>query len=155
MGSLVIAITRFLVAFAVAVFSIDHFLNPGFAPGLPQDDPSIFITLPVWVPAHAVWAYLTGAIFICCAVGMTTRRYARIAAKTLGVAVLATVLVTYIPLTIAKASDIASGLNYLAINCALAGVAFLFEVTVTNQSSEAAKIADVKVASHPPPTMGS
>jgi len=124
-ASRVIAVTRFLVAFPVAIFGIEQFRNPAFAPGIPQDDPSVFITLPAWMPAHTVWAYATGAIFVCCAVGMTTRRYARPAAKTLGITVLALVLVAYIPLTIAKASDVASGLNYLAIHFALAGAALL------------------------------
>jgi uncharacterized membrane protein len=123
--SRIIATARFLVAIPIAIFGIHLFLAPAFAPGFPQDDPSVSITLPAWVPAHALWAYATGVIFIACAVGLTIGRYARPAAKTLGVTVLVLVVIAYIPLTIAKASDVSLGLNYLAIHCALAGAALM------------------------------
>ena len=51
-------------------------------------------------------------------------QYARFAATLLGITVLALVLFAYLPLTITQASDVANGLNYLAIHLAPAGAAF-------------------------------
>lgn len=131
-GSTSITIARFVVAIPIAIFGIDHFLNPAFAPGIPQQNASVFVTMPVWIPGHPLWAYMTGATFVCCAVGIMTKRHARSAAKVLGATVLALVLVIYLPLTVAKPSNIANGLNYLAIHSALAGAAFLLAGAVPN-----------------------
>jgi len=131
-----IAVTRFLLAIPVAIFGIEMLRNPVLAPGFPQDDPSFVITLPGWVPAHALWAYVTGAIFIACAVGLIVKRYAHLAANTLGVTVLALQVLAYIPLTIRKASDVTQGLNYFAIYCALSGAAFMMGGAVREGAEE-------------------
>jgi hypothetical protein len=52
------------------------FSTPSFAPGLPQEGP-VIITMPAWIPGHDFRAYLTGAIFIDCTLGLLSRRYAR------------------------------------------------------------------------------
>jgi len=52
------------------------------------------------------------------------------AASVLGLTVLALMVLVYIPLTLSKASDIANGLNYLAIHFALAGAAFLLALAL-------------------------
>ena len=130
LGPRLISIARFLVAFPVAVFGFEHFRHPALAPGFPQDDPSVVITLPAWIPAHALWAYVTGAIFILCAVGLTTKVYARLAAKTLGLTVLLFVFIAYVPRTIAAANNVAGGLNYLAIHCMLSGAAFMLALSI-------------------------
>ena len=49
-----IAVTRFLIAIPIAVFGVDQILNPTFAPGIPQDNAELLITMPAWIPAHAV-----------------------------------------------------------------------------------------------------
>jgi uncharacterized membrane protein len=125
LGPRLITGARFIVAIAIAVFGIDHFLYPTFAPGIPQENGAVFVTMPPWVPGHVVWAYLTGATFVACALGRMIRERARIAAAVLGLTVLVLILLVYIPLTVAQASDIANGLNYLAIHFALAGAALL------------------------------
>jgi uncharacterized membrane protein len=124
-GSPLVVIIRVLVAIPIAIFGILHIQNPAFAPGFPQDDPSLFISLPSSIPAHVLWGYINGAIFIGCAVGLLTRRFARRSAMTLGVTVLVFVVVAYLPLTIRHASDVTTGLNYLAIHLALAGATLM------------------------------
>jgi uncharacterized membrane protein len=124
-GPKLITVARYLVAISIADFGVNHFLHPTFAPGIPQDDPAVFLTMPSWIPGHVLWAYLTGAIFIVGALGILTRRWARSAAEVLGLTVLVLILFVYLPLTVAKPSDIANGLNYLAIHFALAGAALL------------------------------
>lgn len=149
----VTSVTRFLFAFPIAIFGIEQFLNPALAPGYPQN-PAVVITLPAWIPVHAFWSYATGLIFIACALGLTTKPYARIAAKTFGVTVLALILVAYIPRTIAQASSVQLGLNYLAIYCALSGAAFMLAGGLPQRTVEAARVADVKVANPPLATTG-
>ena len=121
----IITVTRALVAGAMLVYGVDHFLYPYAAPGIPPENTEFSPTMPSWIPAHAVWACATGALLIACALGLATRKYARVAAATLGAIVLVLIALVYVPLTIARASSIGTGLNYLAIHFALAGAALL------------------------------
>lgn len=149
-GARVIEVTRFLLAFPIAYFGFLHFWHPALTPGFPQDDPNVVITLPAWIPAHAMWAYLTGLIFIGCAIALTSKRYARFAAKTLGLTVLVWVFFAYLPRTIEKASSVAGGLNYLAIHCALAGSTLMLAASIPTRWSETAlhakELQDVSVS---------
>jgi uncharacterized membrane protein len=141
--SKLITVTRIVIAISIAVFGVDHFLDPTFAPGFPQEGP-VIITMPAWIPGHVFWAYLTGAIFLGCALGLLSRRYARFAATILGITVLVLIMFVYIPLTVAKASDVANGLNYLAIHFALAGTAFLLAEALPATMSEPAALAEIQ-----------
>jgi uncharacterized membrane protein len=145
-SSRLIVAARFLIAISIAVFGIDEYLNPTFVPGIPQEGPA-FITMPDWIPGHMFWAYLTGTIFLVCALGLATRRYARTAATFLGLTVLALALLVYLPITLAKASDIANGLNYLAIHFALAGAAFLLARSLPAAESAYAAVAELEPSS--------
>jgi uncharacterized membrane protein YphA (DoxX/SURF4 family) len=129
-----VTVARVFVALPIAVFGVDHFLYPTAAPGIPQENTELLITMPAWIPGHIFWAYLVGATFLVCAVGLMTRKRARFAATVLGFTVLLLVLFVYIPLTIAKPSDIVSGLNYLAIHFALAGVALFLAAALPARS---------------------
>ena len=141
--SKLITVARIVIAIFIAVFGVDHFLDPTFAPGFPQEGP-VIITMPAWIPGHVLWAYLTGATFIGGAVGLLSRRYARFAATILGITVLVRILFVYIPLTVAKASDVANGLNYLAIHLALAGAAFFLAEALPATMSEPAALAEIQ-----------
>jgi hypothetical protein len=145
-GSKLIVAARLLIAITIGVFGIDHYLYPTFAPGIPQEGPT-FVTMPSWIPGHVLWAYLTGTIFVACAVGLATRKYARSAATVLGSTVLVLALFVYLPLTIAKASDVANGLNYLAIHFALAGSVLLLAGSLPAAHGEYADAAEVEVSS--------
>jgi uncharacterized membrane protein len=120
-----IAVACFLMAIPIGVFGIEHFLNPGFAPGIPQDDPALTVPMPSWLPARVLWIYLTGAVFVLSAIAIITRRYARPASLLIGATILVIIALVYIPLTIARAADVGNGLNYLSIHFALAGSALM------------------------------
>jgi len=135
-GPQVIMATRFMIAISIAVFGIDHFLHPTFAPGFPQENAATFVAMPRWIPAHALWGYLNGGIFIACAFGLATKRFVVVAAQTLGATVLILIVLVYIPLTITKYSDVAGGLNYLAIHFALAGAAFMLARAVSTRARD-------------------
>src|SRR5260370_21205808 len=120
-----VAVACFLMAVPIGVFGIEHFLNPNFAPGIPQDDPALTVPMPSWLPAHMLWIYLTGSIFVLSAIAIITRRYARPASLLVGATILGIIALVYIPLTIARAADVGNGLNYLSIHFALAGAALM------------------------------
>jgi uncharacterized membrane protein len=141
--SKLIVVARFLIAISIAVFGIDHYLYPAFAPGIPQEG-TFFVTIPAWIPAHVLWAYLVGTIFIICAVGLTTGKHARSGAAVLGLTVLILALLVYLPLTVARASDIANGLNYLAIHFALAGAVLFLAGSLPAPDADYAAVAGVE-----------
>jgi uncharacterized membrane protein len=140
-NSKLIVASRFLIAISIGVFGIDQYLHPTFAPGIPPDGP-VFLTMPAWIPGHVFWAYVTGTIFVVSAVGLMTRKHARSAATVLGLTVLALALFVYLPLTVAEASDIANGLNYLAIHFALAGAVLLLAGSLPAIDGEYAEVAE-------------
>lgn len=145
-GPIWIVVARFLIAISIAVFGIDQYLNPTFAAGIPQEGP-VFVTMPEWIPGHVFWACLSGTIFVICAIGLTTRKYARSAAVFLGGTVLVLALFIYLPITIAKAGDVANGLNYLAIHLALAGAALLLARSLPAAEAECPDVAAVEPSS--------
>jgi hypothetical protein len=84
-----------------------------------------------------LWGYLNGVVFILCALGLVTKRYDRLSAITLGVAALVITLIAYVPLTLQNASDVTTGLNYLAIHFALAGAALILAGAMGSESRAA------------------
>lgn len=137
----IIAAMRIAFAATLVVFGIDHFLYPTFAPGIPQDDSSISFAIPAWIPAHALWAYLTGTIFIVCGLAIATGKQMRLAAIVVATTVLVFVALVYLPTTIARFSDIDKGLNYLAIHFALAGAALFLASALPKHVTERVSMA--------------
>jgi uncharacterized membrane protein len=125
LGTKVLTLARFAIAITVTVFGFEHFLDPEVAPGIPQESPTVAMAMPSWIPGHVFWAYVTGAILLACGVSLIANRQARFAATVLGLTLLVLTLFVYVPLMIAKPSDIGNGLNYVAIHFVLAGAALL------------------------------
>lgn len=117
------AIARIVIGVTLADFGIQQLLVPRFAPGIPQEGPRVMVTAPAWLPAHALWGYLSGAIFLVTGLALLSNRKPRHAASLLAAVVLVLVAFVYVPLTIQHATNIGRGLNYLAIHFALAGAA--------------------------------
>jgi hypothetical protein len=61
--------------------------------------------------------------------------------------VLVSALFVYLPLTIAKASDVANGLNYLAIHFALAGSVLMLARSLPAVEGEYADVSEVEGSS--------
>jgi uncharacterized membrane protein len=145
----VVTVARFAIATVIAVFGFTHFLYPNAAPGIPQENGTFVITMPHWIPAHALWSYITGAIFVVCAARIASGKRARLAATILGATVLALVVIVYFPIALAKPSDIGTGLNYLAIHFALAGAAFFLAGALPQPLRE-----EVTAPERPEPSLG-
>jgi uncharacterized membrane protein len=109
-----ITLGRFLIGIAAVFFAVEHFLHPEFCPGVPLGK----IT-PIWIPARALLGYLTGVVLLVAGTCILLGKKVRMAATYLGLAILLLVLVVYLPILVAVASDPSvsnkiEGLNYFA-----------------------------------------
>lgn len=100
---------RNVIAIAALFFGVEHFMHPGFVSGVPLAQP-----MPEWLPGGPFWAYLPGAALLVCGAFLLLNRKARLAATCLGVVLFLVVLFLYLPLLVAKATDVGNGMNYFA-----------------------------------------
>jgi uncharacterized membrane protein len=117
----VITLARFFIGIPITFFGVEHLLHPEFSPGVPL--PKL---TPLWVPAHLLWGYPTGVVFVVAGLCLIIDKETRAAATWLGLMILLLVLVIYVPIVVANPSDIGNGLNYLVDTLALSGAALLF-----------------------------
>ena len=109
------AALRLIIAIAMIFFAVQHFLHPEFVPVIPLQQP-----LPTWFPLHAPINYVVGCALAIAGVCMLLQLRARSAATLIGAAVLLVVIMVYLPLLIAKPSDVAQ-INYFFDTLAYAG----------------------------------
>jgi uncharacterized membrane protein len=57
--SKIITVARVFIGIPIAVFGVEHFLHPDFAPGVPLNKMT-----PSWIPVRLLWGYLTGVVFV-------------------------------------------------------------------------------------------
>lgn len=113
-------LVRYVIAVPIVVFGVEHFLYPEVVPVVPLKQ-----LMPPWIPAHLFLAYVTGTVLIAAGLSIIFNRKARLAATWLGILVFAIVLLVYLPIMVAKISDIGNGLNYLVDTLAVSGSALL------------------------------
>jgi uncharacterized membrane protein len=117
---------RFAIAIPTLSFGVEHFLHPQFVPVVPLSQ-----LMPSWVPAHLFVSFMTGISLIGCGSLMLVNWKARAAAIWLGIVALAMVVLIYLPMVIAKPSDIGNGLNYFVDTLAFSGTALLLATALT------------------------
>jgi uncharacterized membrane protein len=123
-------LARFFIAICIAFMGVQQCLHPELAPGVP-----LMKSTPLWVPAHAYWGYLIGAIYVGIAISLFLNKEVRRAATWLGLIILLLVLFLYLPIVIANPADIANGLNYLADTLLLCGAVLALAGTRDQNSS--------------------
>ncbi|HEY6251082.1 MAG TPA: hypothetical protein VI685_14060 [Candidatus Angelobacter sp.] len=111
---------RLLIGIPAVVFGVEHFLHPEFVPVVPLNR-----LMPSWMPGHMMLAYVTGSVLIISGLSIIVNWRSRLAAVLMGVMIFVIVLLVYLPIVIAKPSDIGNGLNYLADTLAFCGSALL------------------------------
>jgi uncharacterized membrane protein YphA (DoxX/SURF4 family) len=132
-----VTLARLSLAILIVVCGMGQFLHPELLPGIPLER-----STPVWIPAHLVWSYLAGVVFVVAGIGMFIQQKVRLAATAAGLMTLFLVIVVYVPLVVSHPSDIGQGLNYLADTLLLCGSLLTFAETqpdsfgVDDQSSE-------------------
>lgn len=112
-GSLV-NLGRVVIAIASMFYGVEHFLHPANVPGVPLEK-----LMPVWMPAHTLISYLTGAILLAAGISFLLNWKTRLAATCLGTWIVLLVLLVYGPILIAALADPSTdvkveGINYFA-----------------------------------------
>jgi predicted small integral membrane protein len=62
------------MALAVTFFGVEQILHPEFVPAVPLDK-----LTPLWIPAHLLWGYLTGVVFVVGGIALLINKQARAA----------------------------------------------------------------------------
>jgi uncharacterized membrane protein YphA (DoxX/SURF4 family) len=101
-------IARYFVAIPILFYSFEQFLHADHVPGIPL--PAV---TPTWIFGHSIWTYLTAAVYAVAGPLLLAGRKTRAAATWLGMIVLVTILVVYVPIAIVERASLDNGLNYL------------------------------------------
>jgi uncharacterized membrane protein len=88
----------------------------GIDPAVPLDK-----LTPLWIPAHLLWGYLTGVVFVVGGIALLINKQARAAATWLGLMTLLVVVIVYVPIVVAKPGDIGNAFNFLVDTLLLSG----------------------------------
>ncbi|MGH9495067.1 MAG: hypothetical protein ACRD3B_08730, partial [Candidatus Sulfotelmatobacter sp.] len=112
---------RTIIGITAIFFSVQQFLHPALAYGVPLDKP-----MPAWIPAPAVIGYLTAAILLIAGICILLAKKTRMAATYLGAWILLLVIFVYGPILITSLLDPSTsvkveGLNYFADTLLFAG----------------------------------
>ncbi len=112
---------RLILGITAVFFSVQQFLHPALAYGVPLDKP-----MPAWIPAPAIIGYLTSVFLLAAGVCFLLVQKTRTAATYLGAWILLLVVVVYGPILITSLMDSntsvkVEGLNYFADTLLFAG----------------------------------
>ena len=125
LASLLIKSGRFVFAFTMIIFGMQHFEYASFIAAL----------IPAWIPAHLFWVYFTGCGFILAAMAICLKVFARLAAMVLGLMFLLWFLVLHLQRVFAalhNGDEWSSA--FVALN--LAGACFFIATTVPNRPAD-------------------
>jgi uncharacterized membrane protein YphA (DoxX/SURF4 family)/uncharacterized membrane protein len=100
-------IARYFIAIPVVFFSFEQFMHGDHVPGIP-----LRAVTPEWIYGHAVWTYLTAAIYAVAGALLLVGKKSRAAATSVGATVLFVELVVYVPIAIVDRASLDNGLNY-------------------------------------------
>jgi hypothetical protein len=104
---------RFLIAIALVVFAVQHFMYARFVATL----------IPAWIPARLFWAYFTGVAFVAAALAIATKRMFGMAAMLLGTMFLLWVVLLHAP-RVAGAIRNGDEVTSLFVAVAMCGLSF-------------------------------
>jgi uncharacterized membrane protein YphA (DoxX/SURF4 family) len=101
-------IARYFIAIPVLFYSVEQFMHGDHVPGIP-----LVMVTPQWLYGHAVWTYLTAAVYAILGPLLLIGKKTRAAATWLGLTVLFVVLVVYVPIAVVERASL-EGFNYMA-----------------------------------------
>ena len=100
------AFPRFFVGIPALFYGVEHLLHPAYVPGVPLEK-----LTPEWIPGRIFLSYFVGVILILAGVCLLVNKKTRLAATSLGLTILLTVLWIYLPMLLAAPTDVVA-LNY-------------------------------------------
>jgi len=110
-GSKLITVGRVIIGIAAIFYGIENSLHTANVPGVPLEK-----LMPVWIPAHLLIGWLTGAILFVAGVCILLNKKTRTAATYLGTWVVLLVMFIYGPILFAALADPSTDVKVEGIN---------------------------------------
>lgn len=82
---------------ALVFYAVQQVLHPANVPGIPLE-----LVTPTWIPGHAIWCYVTAAIYLPAGLCLLANGRARSAATAAGAMLLVLMVAVYLPMLVAK-----------------------------------------------------
>src|SRR6266851_9145852 len=101
-----VAVPRLFVGIPLLFYGVEHLLHPEYVPGVPLKK-----LTPEWIPGRIPLSYFVGVVLIAAGVCLLMNKRTRMAATSLGLTILLTVLWIYLPMLLRAPTDIVA-LNY-------------------------------------------
>jgi uncharacterized membrane protein len=111
-----VSVARIVLGMALLFFAVEYCLHPELLPGVPLQQ-----LTPDFIPAHWLWGYLTGLVYVAAGVCLLINRKVRLAATWVGLFVLFAAIFLCVPFMLQYGSDIGRGLNVPADTLVLSG----------------------------------
>lgn len=112
-----LSLGRWVFALPFAIFGLFHFLNA---------DAMADYVVPAYMPAKAIWVYLSGAGLIAATVSMLIGKYDKLATTLLGIFLLLLVAMVHLPGAMAGGEGAQASMSMLLKDLALAGAAMMY-----------------------------
>jgi len=125
------AIPRFFVGIPSLFYGVEHLLHPEYVPGIPLQK-----LTPDWIPGRIVLSYFVGVVLILAGVCLVVNKKARLAATTLGLTILLTVLWIYLPMLLASPRDVGA-LNFFFDTLLFCGTILLLANAMDRETAAA------------------
>jgi uncharacterized membrane protein len=124
---------RYIVAFSLIVFGVQHFLYAQF----------IAFLVPAWMPAHLFLAYVTGAALIAAGLAIGTHIFSRLASMMLGLLFVLWLITLHVPRALAAMRTVKGADEWSSAFVALgfAGASFVF-AAYSSKSRAVSRIAN-------------
>ena len=125
------AFPRFFVGIPSLFYGVEHLLHPAYVPGIPLQK-----LTPEWIHGRIFLSYFVGVILIFAGVCLLVNKKTRMAATSLGLTILLTVLWIYLPMLLAAPTDVVA-LNYFFDTLLFCGAILLLANTMEKETAVA------------------
>jgi uncharacterized membrane protein YphA (DoxX/SURF4 family) len=138
-GTQVLAtIARYFVGIPILFYSFEQFMHGDHVPGIPLE-----LATPTWIYGHAIWTYLTAAVYAVAGPLLLIGWKPRAAAACLGLMVFLGILGIYLPLGIVEHARLDYGVNYPLDTLMFCGTVLLLAGAMPRKGVPAPPVASV------------
>jgi uncharacterized membrane protein len=127
------AIPRFFVGIPSVFYGVEHLLHPEYVPGIPLQR-----LTPEWIPGRILLSYFVGVMLILAGVCLLTNKKTRLAATSLGLTILLTMLWVYLPMLLAAPKDLVA-LNFFFDTLLFCGAILLLANAMEKETTRQAR----------------
>jgi uncharacterized membrane protein len=120
------SLPRFFVGIPSVFYGVEHLLHPANVPGIPLQR-----LTPEWIHGRMFLSYFVGVMLILAGMALVTNTKPRVAATSLGLTILLTVVWVYLPMLLAAPRDVAA-LNFFFDTLLFAGAILLLANAMKN-----------------------